>query len=190
MIRLLQGTVYDRSEKNLTLLVNGVGYDVTIPARLQIEIGTEHVLHIHTHVREDTLALFGFENKNELAFFELLITVNGIGPKMALGILDQPIDAIQNAIFTGNIAKLTQTPGVGKKLAERLILELKGKVDPNNLAPISTSKASNSFGADEDAVAALESLGYKRNHIQRVLTELPEEATSTEAVIRYFLQRV
>lgn len=190
MIRLLQGTVYDRSEKNLTLLVNGVGYDVTIPARLQMEVGSEQVLHIHTHVREDTLALFGFENKNELAFFELLITVNGIGPKMALGILDQPIDAVQNAIFTGNVAKLTQTPGVGKKLAERLVLELKGKVDPSNLAPLSQNKATNSFGMDEDAVSALETLGYKRNHIQRVLTELPEEAMNTEAVIRYFLQRV
>ena len=188
MIRLLQGTVFDRSEKALTLLVNGVGYDVTVPARINVEIGTETTLHIHTHVREDTLALFGFENKNELAFFELLITVNGIGPKMALGILDQPIDAIQNAIFTGNIAKLTQTPGVGKKLAERLVLELKGKVDPSNLAPLSQNKASSAFGLDEDAVAALESLGYKRNHIQKIISDLNPDLT-TEERIRVFLQR-
>lgn len=188
MIRLLQGTVHERNEKNLTLLVNGVGYFVTIPARLELKSGMESTLHIHTHVREDALALFGFEKKNELDFFELLITVNGIGPKMALGILDQPIELIQNAIFTGNIPKLTQAPGVGKKLAERLVLELKGKVDPSDLSTIHSEK--NSFGVDEDAVAALETLGYKRHHIQRVLTELPEEATSTEAVIRYFLQRV
>ncbi len=188
MIRLLKGTVVDRSEKALTLLVGGVGYDVTVPARLKMEIGTEPLLHIHTHVREDALSLFGFENKNELNFFELLITVNGIGPKMALGILDQPVDAIQNAIFTGNIPKLTQAPGVGKKLAERLVLELKGKVDPSNLAPLSQMNSSSS-PFDEDAVAALETLGYKRHHIQKVLSESTVVVQSTEEVIRYFLQR-
>lgn len=188
MIRLLQGTVFDRSDKNLTLMVNGVGYDVTVPARIELELSTQATLHIHTHVREDTLALFGFESKAELAFFELLITVNGIGPKMALGILEEPIDAIQNAIFTGNLAKLTQTPGVGKKLAERLVLELKGKVDPSSLTPTGTI-ASRTSEFDEDAVAALESLGYKRHHIQKVLSTAPEETQGTEAVIRYFLQR-
>ena len=188
MIRLLQGTVFERTDKNLTLLVNGVGYDVTVPARMPFQTGNECTLHIHTHVREDTLALFGFENKNELAFFELLITVNGIGPKMALGILDQPVDAVQNAIFTGNIPKLTQTPGVGKKLAERLVLELKAKVDPSNLAPLNAAFQSPS-GLDEDAIAALESLGYKRHHIQKVLSEVTIEVKNTEEVIRYFLQR-
>lgn len=187
MIRLLQGTVFDRSEKNLTLLVNGVGYDVTIPARSPLQVGSETTLHIHTHVREDTLALFGFENKAELAFFELLITVNGIGPKMAMGILEEPVDAVQNAIFTGNVPKLTQTPGVGKKLAERLVLELKSKVDPSHLAPLGEAfKAPSSL--DEDAVTALESLGYKRNHIQKVLSENEKTAT-TEELIRFFLQR-
>ncbi len=189
MIRLLQGIVHERNEKNLTLLVNGVGYFVTIPARLELKSGMESTLHIHTHVREDALALFGFEKKNELDFFELLITVNGIGPKMALGILDQPVDTIQNAIFTGNIPKLTQAPGVGKKLAERLVLELKGKVDPSDLYTVGAQTHSSS-AFDEDAVAALESLGYKRHHIQKVLGDGETLAKTTEEVIRYFLQRV
>ncbi|QQR55197.1 Holliday junction branch migration protein RuvA [Candidatus Peregrinibacteria bacterium] len=188
MIRLLKGIVIDRSEKALTLLVNGVGYDVSIPARLNLQNGQETMLHIHTHVREDTLALFGFENKQELAFFELLITVNGIGPKMAMGILDQPIEIIQNAIFTGNISKLTQSPGVGKKLAERLILELKGKVNPDTFNSSGKMSAS-SPDFDEDAVAALESLGYKRHHIQKVLSNYEGAPFSSEEAIRFFLQK-
>ena len=189
MIRFLQGTVFEHREKMLILLVGGVGYQVTVPSRLQFEQGSENALFIHTHVREDTLALFGFSKREELDFFELLITVNGIGPKMAMEILNEPVENIQNAIFSGNIGALTKISGVGKKLAERLVLELKGKVDPSGPEVLNVATTSHSK-LDEDAVSALETLGYKRNHIARVLTELPEEATSTEAVIRYFLQKV
>lgn len=188
MIRFLQGTVFEHREKALILLVGGVGYQVTVPSRLQFEQGTESSLFIHTHVREDALSLFGFTKREELEFFELLITVNGIGPKMAMEILNEPVENIQNAIFSGNLSALTKISGVGKKLAERLVLELKGKVEPQGTRVLNEAVQAHS-NLDEDAITALESLGYKRNHIQRVLSELPEEATSTEAVIRYFLQR-
>lgn len=189
MIRFLQGTVFEHREKALILLVGGVGYQVTVPSRLQFEQGIESSLFIHTHVREDALSLFGFTKREELDFFELLITVNGIGPKMAMEILNEPVENIQNAIFSGNLSALTKISGVGKKLAERLILELKGKVSPSDGTPLKKVLAPNT-SLNEDATSALESLGYKRNHIERILSTLPEETTSTEAIIRYFLQRV
>lgn len=189
MIRFLKGTVFEHREKALILLVGGVGYQVTIPSRLQFEQGAESALFIHTHVREDALSLFGFTKREELDFFELLITVNGIGPKMAMEILNEPVENIQNAIFGGNLAALTKISGVGKKLAERLILELKGKVSPSGTNALHEATRVDS-NLDEDAVSALETLGYKRSHIARVLSELPEQPIDTEAVIRYFLQKV
>ncbi len=189
MIRFLQGTVYDQQDRSLVLLIQGVGYHILVPSRLQFEKGTQQELHIHTHVREDALALFGFIQREELEFFELLITVNGIGPKMAMEILNEPVSNIKNAIFSGNIAGLTKISGVGKKLAERLVLELKGKVEPEAGSSLKSTVLGRSK-VDEDASAALETLGYKRNHIERVLSEVPEEITSSEAIIRYFLQRV
>lgn len=187
MIRFLTGTVLDKEPRSLILLTNGVGYLVTTPETLTALPGQDLSLWIHTHVREDTLALYGFGSKEDLAFFELLITVNGIGPKMAMEIMNEPAAAIQNAILSGNIAALTKISGVGKKLAERLVLELKNKVVPGDSSTLS-SKPSSSGLKDEDAVAALESLGYKRHHIQKVFGELNEELT-TEELIRVFLQR-
>lgn len=186
MIRLLQGQIHSRDERSVILLVNGVGYHVTVPSAFQAEVSAPQTLYIHTHVREDTLALYGFAAKEELAFFELLITVNGIGPKMAMEIMNEPFAVIQNAIFSGNLATLTRISGVGKKLAERLVLELKGKITPVDGSPEPTKSFVGKV--DEDAVAALESLGYKRHHIQKVFGELNEELT-TEELIRVFLQR-
>lgn len=189
MIRLLKGTIFDRNEKTLTLLVGGVGYYITVPSSLETSVGTEQTLWIHTHVREDILALYGFGTKEDLAFFELLITVNGIGPKMAMEIMNEPASIVQNAIFTGDIQKLTRTPGVGKKLAERLVLELKGKIEPKDLTSLTEKKISLS-SYDEDAIAALESLGYKRKQIESAFASLPELPSSTEAWIKAFLQRI
>lgn len=186
MIRLLQGQIHSRDERSVILLTGGVGYQVTVPATLQVSIDSEQTLFIHTHVREDILALYGFGSQQELAFFELLITVNGIGPKMAMEIMNEPAAMIQNAIFSGNVAALTRISGVGKKLAERLVLELKGKITPSDGSPEPVKVLVGQ--TDEDAVAALESLGYKRHHIQKVFGELNEELT-TEELIRVFLQR-
>ncbi len=186
MIRFLSGQVIDKDARSIVLQTNGVGYLVTTPETLTALPEQDLSLWIHTHVREDTLALYGFASKEDLAFFELLITVNGIGPKMAMEIMNEPAAVIQNAILSGNLPALTKISGVGKKLAERLVLELKGKVVPGD---ISTQAVKSSLGnLDEDAVAALESLGYKRHHIQKVFGELNEELT-TEERIRVFLQR-
>jgi Holliday junction DNA helicase RuvA len=186
MIRFLTGQVIDKDARSLVLQTNGVGYLVTTPETLTALPGQDLSLWIHTHVREDTFALYGFGAKDDLAFFELLITVNGIGPKMAMEIMNEPAAVIQNAILSGNLPALTKISGVGKKLAERLVLELKGKVVPSDAAFLKPEN--NSFGVDEDAVAALESLGYKRHHIQKVLDNNSENSMSTEELIRYFLQ--
>ncbi len=184
MIRYLKGQVFDHDDSNIILLVNGVGYHVRVPKSL-LEEKNELELYIHTHIREDAFSLFGFRTKNELAFFELLLTINGIGPKSAMDICCEPVDKIQNAIFSGNLATLTSISGIGKKIAERMVLELKGKITPTDLNAALSSSANSDV--HPDVVSALENLGYKRNHIQKVLADATE--TDTEALIRVFLQR-
>lgn len=201
MIRLLKGTVEGLEERAVILLVNGVGYHVLVPSDIlqqlseasnaNLESGSNNIvtLHIHTHVREDIISLYGFRTKKELSFFELLLTTNGIGPKMALEILNQPSDTVQTAIFTGDVTKLTKIPGIGKKIAERLILELKGKVEPSDINARKHTPLNNRV-FDADAVRALEGLGYKKVHIEKVLSEMEEDLKDSESIIRYFLQRV
>ncbi|MEK9159125.1 MAG: Holliday junction branch migration protein RuvA [Patescibacteria group bacterium] len=183
MIRYLKGQVFDHDESNIILLVNGVGYHVRVPKNL-LEEKNELELYIHTHIREDAFSLFGFRTKNELAFFELLLTINGIGPKSAMDICCEPVDKIQNAIFSGNLATLTSISGIGKKIAERMVLELKGKITPTDL---NESLRPQTSDVHPDVVSALENLGYKRNHIQKVLADATE--TDTETLIRVFLQK-
>ncbi|MBU0981315.1 Holliday junction branch migration protein RuvA [Patescibacteria group bacterium] len=180
MIRFLTGTVINREEKSLTLLVGGVGYLVLVPKNLTT--GDEISLHIHTHVREDDISLFGFETAKDLKFFELLLSINGVGPKMALEILSEPAGQIQNAIFSGNLTGLTKISGVGKKIAERIILELKNKVVPEG-EPEEVMETE----VHPDVLITLENLGYKRSHVQKVLSRL-EENLDEEAQIRFFLQ--
>ncbi len=188
MIRLLQGKIHSKEDRALVLLVNGVGYQVFVPNSLLEETDEELTLFIHSHIREDAFSLYGFRSKTDLEFFELLLSINGVGPKMALSILDEPTANIQNAIFTGNLAVLTRISGVGKKIAERIVLELKSKVTPSNLdEQLNSSK--NRPEAHEDAIFALESLGYKRHHITRVLSEIDPQVNETEDLIRLFLQR-
>lgn len=181
MIRYLKGQILDHDDRTIILLVNGVGYHVFVPRSVFEEKDVE--LFIHTHVREDALTLFGFRTKAELAFFELLLTINGIGPKSAMDICCEPVEKIQNAIFSGNLATLTSIPGIGKKIAERMVLELKTKITPTDL----NARTHVNNEVHPDVVSALENLGYKRNHIQKVLSEVDE--TDTEAMIRIFLQR-
>ncbi len=189
MIRLLHGTLAHLEDRSLVLMVQGVGYQVFVPRDLlSLAPDSELTLHVHTHVREDTFCLYGFSRADELKFFELLISVSGVGPKMALEILSEPIQNTKNAIFTGNLNALTKTPGIGKKLAERIVLELKGKVQPTDLNASNAPHRSLTH-LDEDAILALEGLGYKRLHIEKVLSTSEEDFDSTEKLIHWFLQR-
>ena len=186
VIRLLHGTIHSKEDKSIILLTNGVGYHVFVAQGLLDENDEEITLHIHSHIREDSFSLYGFRTKNELDFFELLLTINGVGPKMALAILDEPANQIQKAIYTGNITALTKISGVGKKIAERIILELKNKVTPSDKETPIPSETE----IHPDAIDALESLGYKRHHIQKVLSEVEEDVLDVEEWIRVFLRRV
>jgi len=183
MIRLLTGTVVATEKQSLILLVNAIGYQVFVPPSLLASENKELTLHIHSHIKEDQFSLFGFSQRNELEFFEQLLSINGVGPKMALSILDMPISTIQNAIVSEDVKTLSTVPGIGKKKAERIILELKNKIDP-----VAASESASSI--HPDVFITLETLGYKRHHVQKILSEVEEEIIDTEEWIRVFLKRV
>jgi Holliday junction DNA helicase RuvA len=164
VIARLSGTVLDLRTDRLVLDVGGVGYDLAIPLGTFSALppaGDKATVHVHTHVREDALSLFGFATREEKYVFERLISVSGVGPKVALTVLSGlPLPDLIGAIVTQNARVLATIPGVGKKLAERLGLELKEKLAGFGAgagARSSTGKAS----AVEDAIGALENLGYK-----------------------------
>ena len=165
MIAVLRGTLFEKHPNQAILDVGGVGYDVTIPISTFSKLpgtGAEVRLQIHTHVREDALALFGFLTRDEKNLFEKLIGVSGIGPSLAVKILSG-MDAadLQNSIRRGEIEKLVRIPGVGKKTAERMILELRDKLpapEGGEQAPAAPSLSA----LDEDVLSGLLNLGCAR----------------------------
>jgi Holliday junction DNA helicase RuvA len=172
VIARLRGLIVRKGPGEVVLEVGGVGYRVQIPVstfcRLG-DVGSEAGLLTYTHVREDTLALFGFLTAEEQELFELLIGVAGVGPKLAVNILSG-IEApeLVQALCASDVARLTRIPGVGKKTAERLVLELKEKVQ-KLLAPASPEAAAASAGATlkDDLVSALANLGYSRPEAEK-----------------------
>lgn len=164
MIARLTGTILDLKTDRIVLDVHGVGYELAIPLGTFSALppaGEKAVLHVHTHVREDALQLFGFATPQEKYVFERLLSVSGIGPKVALTVLSGlPLPELVGAIASQNVRLLSTIPGVGKKLAERLGLELKEK-----LAAFGLAGAAGAPGAKtsvvEDAIGALQNLGYK-----------------------------
>lgn len=167
MIAHLRGKLIVKHPGQAIVEAGGVGYDVTISIPTFSElpsIGSEVALHIHTHVREDALALFGFLRVEEKQLFEKLITVSGIGPKLAITILSgMPAPEMVAAIRANDHARLTKVPGVGKKTAERMCVELRDKLDAFGAT---ASAASSVSAVEEDVISALTNLGY-----QRVLAE-------------------
>ena len=143
-------------------------------------------LFIHTSVREDDISLYGFQKKEELKFYEQLLGVSGIGPKMAMDILTTPLSMTKNAILSEDIGLLTKIKGLGKKTAERLCLELKNKIEPVVAGSAFGSKTKPAV--HEDAVLALESLGYERYQILKFVSELPSEISETEDIVKSFLK--
>lgn len=188
MFAWMTGTVRDKTEKTIVLDINGVGYliNLTGSACANTKINEPLTLHIHTHVREDMIALYGFPTREELKLFLQLISVSGVGPKTALEILNTPLHILQDAIAREKLPVLTKIPGIGKKTAERILVDLKGKIMPPEMLPEQTHRSL----ADEDAVDALMQLGYSRPQIIRVLEKMTETTTTTEAVVTYFLRNV
>jgi holliday junction DNA helicase RuvA len=174
MIAFLRGRVLEKAPSRVILDVGGVGYDVSVPLSTFYtagEPGTEMTLRIHTHVREDQLALYGFATVLELTVFERLIGISGIGPRLALAVLSgmEPRELAQ-AIERGDLARLTRIPGVGKKTAERIVVELRDRL-PKALASVPGGSVAREPGdaRRDDLASALVNLGYDRRAIDTVL---------------------
>ena len=185
MIGYLTGTVHDFTAKAiLVLTASGVGYSVFPAGSLLARVGKgkEIACDVLMVVRENEISLYGFGDNDEKVLFQKLIGVSGIGPKMGLEMVSVPPKHFLQAVEEGDIAFLTKIPGLGKKKAERLVVELRGKIDltsdGDGGTPVTPVK--------EEATEALESLGYDRASIQKVLHDAPAEM-SAEQLVRYFL---
>ncbi len=184
MIAYLQGKIKYRTLGWLILEVNNVGYKIFTNANGQVDESL--TLFIHHHLREDISDLYGFIDFEELSFFELLLSVSGVGPKVALAILSgSPVNKIKQAIIKGDTTMLTAVGGVGKKLAAKIIVELKSKLGEGSeeLIPEEGGEAA-------DVVEALEQLGYKRVEILRILRAMPDDLANTQAKLTWALQRM
>jgi len=169
VIAHLRGRLISKHPNQAVVEAAGVGYDVTITIPTFSDLpntGSEVALHIHTHVREDAIALFGFLRAEEKQLFEKLIQVSGIGPKLAITILSgMPAPEMVAAIRAGDIARLTRIPGIGKKTAERMVLELRDKLEGFGQAP----PLKLATPVEEDVLSALMNLGYQRAAAERAL---------------------
>lgn len=199
MIAYLAGKLLEKEANSVIVDVGGVGYDVMIPLSTFYdlgEIGEDVSLRIFTYVREDTLQLFGFKTIRERELFLLLISVSGIGPKSAITALSgMSADEIIGAIRQNNLARLNSIPGVGKKTAERLVIELRDKIA--KLSAISSeemkSEGTPQMSGDnvyDDAISALSNLGYQRNAAEKALKQAMQEGTemSVQKLLRRSLQ--
>ncbi len=187
MIGSIKGKIILKTEKFVIVEANGVGYKISVsPDTLSKikKIDDEIFLFIHTHVREDILDLYGFLDREELEFFEMLINVSGIGPKGALSILGvATIETLKKAIGTNDTAYLTKISGIGRKTAEKIVIELRDKV-----AEITNNeKGGSSLQIELDALEALKSLGYSQNEAREALKKV-SASVDTNAKIREALK--
>ena len=197
MIAALTGRLLEKRPNRIVLDVHGVGYEVHVPLSTfyqMSELGDEITLQIHTHVREETLALFGFSSDLELVVFEHLISVSGVGPRLALTALSglEP-PALVRAVRNGDIASLMGIPGVGKKTAERLVLELKDRLPASE--SVSQRGEAASTGTDDlrgDVLSALLNLGYHRPLAEKAISASLEagEIESFEHALRQALREL
>lgn len=179
MIGYLSGKVLMANEKEAVVLVGGVGYKVfaPLPTLLSLEIDSPISLFVHTHVREDQITLFGFKDHIELELFTKLLSVSGIGPKSALAMLSVHSPAsLADAIERGEAEVISHTPGIGKKTAEKIIIELKGK-----LVHMQNEKESDALF---EVRLALEALGYSSKEIHNALSNVQSQGKSTSALIK------
>ena len=182
MIAYLKGTLIRKSPISVIVDVQGVGYETFIPLSTYYELpdtGKTVAFKIHAHIREDTFKLFGFLTEGEKKIFETLISVNKVGPKMALTILSGlSASALLAAVSHNDVDRLSSIPGVGRKTAERLILELKDKLENVQAQEGIASIPSSSNGMIDDALSALMNLGYKRPQADTALKKASANAGS------------
>lgn len=185
MIGSLRGTLLERGpEGHLLVEVGGVGYRVTVPLSALGPVGepgSSIFLHVHTHVREDAFVLFGFPTADERYCFEALIGAHGVGPGLALALLSvHPPSALRRAVATDDVDTLTSVPGIGKKTAARLLIELKARLEESGDEFTVSSDTDTANEPRSSVKVALASLGYSPDEVREAVRDLPEEGTEQE----------
>ncbi len=186
MIGFLEGKVIEKRGGQATILVGGVGYRVSIPLSVLETLHDGKGVRLFTYlaVRENALDLYGFTNSSERGLFELLLTVSGIGPKTALSVLNTASPTqIEKAVVEQNASYLTKVAGVGKKISEKIVLELKGKM-------LASSRDESSADAETDVVEALVSLGYSQREAREAVRDLPKNISGTNEKIKSALKNL
>lgn len=176
MIGYLEGKIKHAQTGKVILFANGIGFTVSTPANLRFLVNDSTSLFIHTHLRDDNLALFGFATPEDLNLFELLISVSGVGPKIGLGIFSQSTaENILQAIQQSNLNFFTSISGVGKKTAQRLILDLKSKVGKGDINMQNLQE-------DSELVSSLISLGFQKSEINQIITQVDSSLTLSQQI--------
>lgn len=194
MIGQLRGRLAEKRPNQVLVDVGGVGYVVLVPLSTFAALGdlhTEVTLLIHTHVREDALSLYGFVSSREKHLFELLISASGVGPSLALKILSgMSVDELVPAIRGNDLARLTKIPGVGRKTGERMVVELKDKLEAVVVMEVERPASSSPAGVEADVVSALINLGYEARVAEKTVEEARKEsgAANFEKLLRAALQ--
>lgn len=201
MIGYLKGTVLVELERSILLDVSGVGYEVFVPERVRMTFsaGDAAELYIYTHVREDALQLFGFPSFAERRVFVLLLSVNGVGPKSALEIMNLSVGDLAQAISSGDAARVQKIPGIGKKTAERIIIDLEDKMlefaglsSDGSTVPAKKSTSDTLEKEHQDVVDGLLVLGYDRKYVLEILQKIYNEhdlsELSAEEIIKLCLR--
>jgi len=185
MIGYLHGKLVDKRTNQILVDVNGVGYVVSIPLSTFYSLGELHdevTLLVHTHLREDSIALYGFLTARERQFFELLISASGVGPSLALKILSgMSVDELLPAIRAGDLVRLTRIPGVGRKTAERIVVELRDKLAAMEAPQPERVPAAGRTQLESDVVSALLNLGYDRRAAEKALEEVSANGRGARA---------
>lgn len=194
MISYIIGHVRNIDEESFIIENNNIGYLIysSLATLSNLEINSEYKIYTSMQVREDDISLFGFFTKDELEMFSLLTSVSTIGPKTAMGILSSiSVNEIKTAVVNNDIDKLTLAKGIGKKSASRIILELVDKVKKMSFVPVENIKQADTLNEDfEVAKEALLNLGYQKNDVDRVLSELKDTDLSLEGLVKESLKRL
>ena len=182
----ITGKIFDLKGTKAIIKTGGIGFVIhSTPSYLsKLKTGLEASFWTHTAVRETSIDLYGFETEEELRIFELLITVSGVGPKSGLAILSVAgVKSIEEAVGTGDTSSLTKISGIGRKTAEKIVLELNGKLVTRRYGEKGASE-------DIDVFEALKSLGYREREIQEIIKKLPKDLDGTNAKIKYALKNL
>ncbi len=186
MIARIQGTVIEREEKALVIDVHGVGYRVLVTAGLREKspLGSEITLFIYDHRTDSDAVLFGFEHARDREYFELLLCVPSIGPKTAMGVLDAaPINVLSQAVLTGDMQLLTSLSGIGKRTAERIVVELKGKI-----GEFTDGVSVELRPVHQDTVDALIAIGFTVSQAKQAVSKLPHDVATVEEAVKAVLK--